>query len=363
MWQSIKDGTIYYGKWVIHIIFAAIIIPLSVGYYLSFDESTEELNALKSITERGFTQVSSLDYVDSSLEGQIVFIHGAVKTPDILYDPNFAISKHALCLYTTTKYYQWDEDRGRRNRLRGYQLERHREVVDSSLFEDYKNNTLTYPVENFAVYAPTTTLGAYSVAPSLVAEFPEKLSLDIQPTQTLLESAQEKILSYADTQTHLSESLLHYKQQDYKGSLVHINSNLVYLGLDPFNPQSGDIEVQYYYIPEQTVSFFAELKGSTLHLFTNENGDSARQVIVAGKADMHELFETVKRDNKGSLSFILISIPLIIFMVIFIDVRFVLRVAQNHRDSKIIFLRNNFVLSVTLTTVLIAILSGFALYF
>ncbi len=300
-WDTIKilftSGLWYFAQIIIFLAF----IGLCITYVMGFSGSVEELRALDSIEDKEAIELLSTEYVDSALNGRIVFVQGAVKTQDMLKDLNFAISVHGLALHRQMFFYQWQQKKKSKGQNFYYDTGWSTHPVDTSSFEEHKNNTLIFPLKSSSTYAGKSTLGAYIVDPALLEVFPLRQNFSPTLTPKLSEEIKEKILQYAGTLDTLSYSMQAY----FSGNLFQDGTPLVhkkannelFLGLDVANPRVGDILIRYTYTPEQTVSFFATLQGNRLHLFVDEDGNASKETIWAGKVSMEEVYIKTKEYN------------------------------------------------------------------
>ncbi len=361
-WHIIKmslGGMLWY---LMHILFFMIALFTGIVYFFSFQEASEELRALGSIHEKGFVELASTAYVDSSLEGRVVFVQGKITTQDVLQDPHFTISVPALAFHAHVQFNQWDEHR--RKAQRSYKLDWNTSPVSTDSFEKAKNNTLILPVKSSSVYSMNNTLGAYTIAPSLLEKLPLRHDFSLHVTPKLLQEAKEKILRHASTLGVKSESVQAYFSQNSTSEGAPLatawDKNTLFLGLDMSNPRAGDLRISYSYTPEQFVSFFATLKGNSLHLFVDEDDDASTHTVQAGEVNMEKMLSQTKENNVIFIIFSVVVGLLIMFLLFFIEFQVVFPFAEERHDYTKKTLLHNAKRSFNYTACIIGLLSFFA---
>ncbi len=320
--------------YLMHIFLFVIVLFTCIVYFFGFQDTSEELRALGSIYQKGFVELASTEYVDSSLEGRVVFVQGKITTQDVLQDPYFNISVPALAFHVYVQFHQWDEHYYKNQRF--YKLDWNSSPVSTHSFEKARNNTLIFPAKSLSVYSINNTLGAYTIAPSLLETLPLRHDFSLHVTQDLLQEVKEKILRYANTLGVKSESVQAYfsenKALEDAPLAAAWGENKLFLGLDINNPHAGDLLISYSYTPEQFVSFFATLKGNTLHLFVDEDNDASKYTVRAGKVSMEKVFSQTKEDNLIFFIFTLFAGTLVIFLVFFVEFQVILPFSEERHD-------------------------------
>jgi hypothetical protein len=79
--------------------------------------------------------------------------------------------------------------------------------------------------------------------------------------------------------------------------MVHKSGSTVYLGMNPNNPEVGDVRVTFEQTPPAEVSIIAQVRGNTFEKFKASNGYTFSRLAM-GNAGSGEMFESARSDNK-----------------------------------------------------------------
>ena len=225
--------------------------------------------------------VPDVSVIDPSLEGKMIHAVAVAKTDDILSDPEFGINENAICLEREVAYYQWVEHASSttKDKVGGaqettttytYSHEWVSSPINSASFKDpeYQGlNSVRINVEDNAVYATNVSFGGYQLPAGMVRSIPCNTPVEVPAIET-----QDSIKT------------------------VHVNSNVVYYGLDPQTPAIGDVRVTFMKGEGGEASVLAKVTGNTFEPYTS-NGKSLC-VLSMGNRSMQDMFETEKQANK-----------------------------------------------------------------
>ncbi len=347
-------------------IIGMILFFLVICVLVNSDGIVKNLSSRSSINSSEYIYLSSIEEVDASLDGKVVFVQGTITAKDFIVEPDLGITVDALGLYTDVSYYQWEEiGREGGNTLNNgenvsYNLSFGDKLIDSSSFLVPHNNTLIFPIESSSFYATNPSLGAYKIAPSIIDALPTRDKLMLDESLHFSRIMQDELLEYAETQSVYSDSILaHYNGEGDGLGLVYSLENMIWLTIDPTQSLSGDIFIEYYYTPEQTVSFFAKVEGDTLHLFANENKAGTGSLVASGKMDIEQFFTGFEKINWAELLLTFVIAPFLMFICIFILLKFVINTSPAYRRSRSRIRRSNVLSALFLTVVTVVCLFAY----
>ncbi len=310
-------------------------VGICVFFLMTIHDSTEEISALSSIKDTGYVELLSTKSVDSSLDGRIVFVQGKVTTSERLKDRDFNISApvHALAFYREMFFYQWHEY-SRQGSI-SYDIDWSLVPEDTHDFSEYRNNTLILPLKSSTMFSTNNKLGAYTVAASLVSKFPVRHNLSVDLTDELSAQVKEKILHHAGTSQVKSDSMQVYFSESTNQAttpLVHKKAdNDLFLGFNVLHPLAGDVFARYTYTPEQVISFFAILRGDTLHIFEDADGNVSASTVRAGLVNIKEVLSETAEINTYTFFISIILCPIIMFLLIFIELQLILPFVEDRK--------------------------------
>ena len=204
--------------------------------------------------------------VDSAFEGKMVYATGRAVTKDELTDPVFGVKVNAIKLRRKVEYYQWVEHRRseKRQKLGGgeetvttytYSREWVNHPVDSQSFKQMVGHENKTRIQTEAAdwLAPNVTFGAY--------RFPAFLARSIGGA-----------------------------------SMIHTQTNTIYVGREPGAPSIGDVRVTFFETPAAEVSILAKVNGDTFVPFRASNGNTFSRLSM-GTQDMNSMFDAAKSGN------------------------------------------------------------------
>ena len=250
--------------------------------------------------------VADVSKIDASLNGKLIHASAFADTKDTLVDEMFGVRELAIQLNRKVEYYQWVEvtETKEREKIGGeketvttytYEKKWTDAPVKSSEFKDpsYQNaNMVLAEVEDKNTTADNVTFGAYTL-PELIKESISGSS----PAEVHMTEEQQFAW---DEQLHMAarnpnDNLTTRRRLD-EASMVHTNSNTVYLGTSPNNPQVGDVRVTFTKVDPADISIIAQVDGSTFKAYKAKNGKTFIRTEM-GKVDADEMFEHAKSEN------------------------------------------------------------------
>ena len=179
------------------------------------------------------------DTLRESYHGHLVQTSGQLQTPDVLTDPVFGFSSHAV------------------------RLRRRVEVHDGDAFQpaDAPLAPIGHmPIGPWSAIAATVNLGSFSLSPALVREM--DFFQPVHPRQLQLP----------------------------EGARVH--GDHIFIGENPEQPQTADMRIFYEVLPESDVSVVAQLENTRL---TDQWRDAQGRPVFFVKNGIHDLDTMLQR--------------------------------------------------------------------
>lgn len=247
--------------------------------------------------------IPSIDKIDSAFEGKMVYATGRAVTKDELTDPVFGVKVNAIKLRRKVEYYQWVEHSKseKRTKLGGgeetvttysYSAEWVDSPVNSQSFkkrEGHENKTRINS-ENMSWLAPNVTFGAYRFPEFLSRSIGGEKPLDISLTDTQRAELQKAFFA---PNASLDASQVVGQQG---ASMIHTQTNTIYVGREPGSPSIGDVRVTFFETPAAEVSILAKVNGDTFVPFRASNGNTFSRLSM-GVQDMNSMFDAAKSSN------------------------------------------------------------------
>lgn len=247
--------------------------------------------------------IPSIDKIDSAFEGKMVYATGRAVTKDELTDPVFGVKVNAIKLRRKVEYYQWVEHRRseKRQKLGGgeetvttytYSMEWVNHPVDSQSFKQMMGHENKTRIQTEAVdwLAPNVTFGAYRFPAFLTRSIDGEKPLDISLTDTQRAELQKAFFA---PNASLDASQVVGQQG---ASMIHTQTNTIYVGREPGSPSIGDVRVTFFETPAAEVSILAKVNGDTFVPFRASNGNTFSRLSM-GVQDMNSMFDAAKSSN------------------------------------------------------------------
>ena len=240
------------------------ILLLIVGTVLLWWNEGRTVRTAGAIKEAEMVTVDlpSIDTVDNSFNGKVIYTTGKATTTDTLTDSEFNVEvKNALKLKREVQYYQWVEKSHKETRERvggeketittyTYHKEWVKTPISSASFKESfgHQNTVSRRVEETTQYAKVN-LGAYTLPQNFVGAISGR---------NLLKSD--------------------------------------YIGFSESNPQIGDVKIEFYYTPETDISLIAQVQGDSFKKYKASNGEDF-YALSTGVETKAEMFKGEKTAN------------------------------------------------------------------
>lgn len=247
--------------------------------------------------------IPSIDKIDSAFEGKMVYATGRAVTKDELTDPVFGVKVNAIKLRRKVEYYQWVEHSKseKRTKLGGgeetvttytYSREWVNHPVDSQSFKQMMGHENKTRIQTEAVdwLAPNVTFGAYRFPAFLTRSIGGEKPLDISLTDTQRAELQKAFFA---PNASLDASQVVGQQG---ASMIHTQTNTIYVGREPGSPSIGDVRVTFFETPAAEVSILAKVNGDTFVPFRASNGNTFSRLSM-GVQDMNSMFDAAKSSN------------------------------------------------------------------
>ena len=261
--------------------------------------------------------IPSIDKIDSAFEGKMVYATGRAVTKDELTDPVFGVKVNAIKLRRKVEYYQWVEHRRseKRQKLGGgeetvttytYSREWVNHPVDSQSFKQMMGHENKTRIQTEAVdwLAPNVTFGAYRFTAFLTRSIGGEKPLDISLTDTQRAELQKAFFA---PNASLDASQVVGQQG---ASMIHTQTNTIYVGREPGSPSIGDVRVTFFETPAAEVSILAKVNGDTFVPFRASNGNTFSRLSM-GVQDMNSMFDAAKSGN-ATMAWILRGLGLVL---------------------------------------------------
>ena len=243
-------------------------------------------------------ELGDVDQINVEADGKIVHASGFATTQDILTDGDFDISVNAIKLIRSVEYYQWVEHQHSetKDKVGGgqetittytYSKEWVSSPVNSYNFEDpdYRgiDNSVLLSVESNTWQAQNVSFGAY--------QFPESLISQMNNSRAFQVELKPEVTQYYEEQFHKAYSV------SASQNFIHVNGNIVYVGVNSASPTIGDVRVTYKQVVPGDVSILAKVNGNTFEKYTAKNGYSLI-TLEDGTVSADEMFANEHASNK-----------------------------------------------------------------
>lgn len=240
---------------------------------------------IRGLSEGARMVVSApLATIDPANEGRLIHLSGLLRVEGRRTDPLSGVSAEGVSLKRSIELYQWSETRRSetRTRLGGgeetvttytYARRWSSTPEDSTQFHTPEGHENPAPLlEDTLVSAEEGQVGAYRVDRRLLNAF--------QPSVPVL-------VSQEDART-LSTAL---------SRPVRVETDALYVGMDPARPAVGDIRIRYTAAPAGSVSVVAAQSGGALAPFTARSGAEIF-LVTPGMATAQEMLQQARDGNQ-----------------------------------------------------------------
>lgn len=261
------------------------LVMAAVGVVVLGWNEGRSIAQMRGLSEGARMVVSApLATIDPANEGRLIHLSGLLRVEGRRTDPLSGVSAEGVSLKRSIELYQWSETRKSETRTR---LGGGEETVttytyargwsstpeDSTQFHTPQGHENPAPlVEDTLVSAEEGQVGAYRVDRRLLNAF--------QPSVPVLVSEEDaRALS-----TALSRP-------------VRVETDALYVGMDPARPAVGDIRIRYTAAPAGSVSVVAAQSGGALAPFTARSGAEIF-LVTPGMATAQEMLQQARDGNQ-----------------------------------------------------------------
>lgn len=218
------------------------------------------------------------DTIDPANDAKLIHVTGETAAAKPLEDPLFNISESAIRLRRNIQVFQWQEKKESKTRDKvgggkettttyTYEKTWSPELTRSNNFkspEDHRNpEKLQVARQEFV--AKDATLGQFKLTPEIIGKIPGD--------EALLVTVSEQISSVS--------SKLQAK--------LKVESEGIYLGADPANPEIGDEKISFTVLRPGTVSVVAAQAKQSFAPYTTQNGREI-ELVEAGTVSAAQMF-------------------------------------------------------------------------
>ena len=199
-------------------------------------------------TEDVCVEMDNINKVDAQFNGQVVHATGNATTNDSLVDAEFETGAVAVRLTRSVEYYQYVEEKHEEthDNVGGSQDKKitytYKETwtdspVNSGEFKDpsYQNKNFVYTnVEAKESFAENVAFGAYKLNEKQIKSISGDVAQDLKVSSSKIAAWNKACIAVAKS-----------RGIEASDSMVHVNGNVVYYGVNPNSPQIGDVKVTF----------------------------------------------------------------------------------------------------------------------
>ena len=236
--------------------------------------------------------VEDISRADPALNGKVIHATGRAETQEVLKDSLFGVEAQAISLKRKVEFYQWEEHEhsetrkklgGGEETVRTYTYSKNwvNSPINSSNFHDpdYKSsNTVLANIEDSTLWAQNVTFGAYTLPDFLKHSIGGEVPL-------MVENANVQASGLLGNSGYNTENM------------VHKSGSTVYLGMNPGNPEVGDVRVTFEQTPSGEVSLIAQVRGGTFEKFRASNGYTFSRLAMGSRGSA-EMYDSARTENK-----------------------------------------------------------------
>lgn len=267
-------------------------------------------------TEDVCVEMDNINKVDAQFNGQVVHATGNATTNDSLVDAEFETGAVAVRLTRSVEYYQYVEEKHEEthDNVGGSQDKKitytYKETwtdspVNSGEFKDpsYQNKNFVYTnVEAKESFAENVVFGAYKLNEKQIKSISGDVAQDLNVSSSKVAAWNKACVAVAKS-----------RGIEASDSMVHVNGNVVYYGVNPNSPQIGDVRVTFTKVLPAEISIIAKVSGNTFTDYTAKNKNKFSRLEM-GTKDAAEMFEN-SRDENSTLTWILRVLGIVLVIV------------------------------------------------
>lgn len=267
-------------------------------------------------TEDVCVEMDNINKVDAQFNGQVVHATGSATTNDSLVDAEFETGTVAVRLTRSVEYYQYVEEKheethdnvgGSQDKKITYTYKESwtDSPVNSGEFKDpsYQNKNFVYSnVETKESFAENVAFGAYKLNEKQIKSISGDVAQDLNVSSSKVAAWNKACVAVAKS-----------RGIEASDSMVHVNGNVVYYGVNPNSPQIGDVKVTFTKVLPGAISIIAKVSGNTFTDYTAKNKNKFSRLEM-GTKDAAEMFEN-SRDENSTLTWILRILGVVLVIV------------------------------------------------
>lgn len=257
---------------------------------------------------RAVVPVASLQTVDASLNGRLVYLSGELWTNETVTDPIFNLSANVIKLQRNAEMWQWKETSKKVKKSTTYSYSKiwSSSIISSNNFHrSGHTNPSELLVEPLHLEAETAMVGVYTIS--------------------------DTILSQADWYTPWTQDInvSNIADASLKSAAKSDGSGGLYFGNDIQTPAVGDTRVKFEAVLPDTVSIVALQEGNgRLSTFSTSRGGELL-LMRRGSYSSAELFSEAESDNETT-TWILRCVG---FLIMFVGVVLILQPIATFVDA------------------------------
>ena len=267
-------------------------------------------------TEDVCVEMDNINKLDAQFNGQVVHATGSATTNDSLVDAEFETGAVAVRLTRSVEYYQYVEEKheethdnvgGSQDKKITYTYKESwtDSPVNSGEFKDpsYQNKNFVYTnVEAKESFAENVAFGAYKLNEKQIKSISGDVAQDLKVSSSKIAAWNKACVAVAKS-----------RGIEASDSMVHVNGNVVYYGVNPNSPQIGDVKVTFTKVLPAEISIIAKVSGNTFTDYTAKNKNKFSRLEM-GTKDAAEMFEN-SRDENSTLTWILRVLGIVLVIV------------------------------------------------
>ena len=222
--------------------------------------------------------VPSVQNVDTSLNGKLVYMSAELSTNETLLDPIFNVSTKALKFHRDVEMFQWREEHSTGKKRKSYRYSKvwsSISISSSNFKKSGHKNPSKLPLDPLYLETGTAMIGAYTVG--------------------------DGITSLADWYTPWTQdiNISTITDASLASKRVTIIAGGLYFGNNTQSPSIGDTRVNFEAVLADTVSVIAmqEENGQLGRFITPRGGELL--LVRRGRYSAEELFSEAQSDNEG----------------------------------------------------------------
>src|SRR3990167_2237112 len=302
MAQEIK--TTSWGSRVIGALWGILLgIALIVGsFILVFWNEGHSLHSAQSLQQTLHVLVTVPNApIDPKNNLKVVYFNGLATTQDVLKEPLFNVSETAIKLERKVEMYQWQQNTKTKTEKNAggsetevttytYSAIWSTNLINSSEFKDQTGhqNPTHMPLQSTTHYAPSVTVGDYSLPAELIKQIDNATNVD---------------LSKADVTT----------LQAKFNKAVQMDGNDLYVGTSPQSPTIGDLRISMSVVLPQTVSIIAQQFEKTLQAYMAPAGESVILLEMGQQTPQHMI--QLEESKNTTMTWLLRGVSLLMMVI------------------------------------------------